>query len=244
MPCRDQAFKDKLRRKKWGDIPTKSQQTGRYLGYSGLAVELEADNKRWITTKLAKEWLLKNTNEQTLALQVLILLNVSDMPVYTCQPSDVPLTPLMRMLQNILCRSCLRARKDGPVFDRAEWLQHAIPCNASVHQDVHQDAWLQDWVSDLRTLTGEKNLTLADERIAVDHIIPQCLGGINHPYNYFLMWQPLNSSFSGWWTSEKSRYIGKHIVKHAMAVSRMMMREGTGRMQPFQYHTKLIDTGI
>ena len=43
----------------------------------------------------------------------------------------------------------------------------------------------------------------------IDHIIPQDMAGIDHPYNYFIMSKTANSHFKNYVTHEKIAYIGK-----------------------------------
>lgn len=59
----------------------------------------------------------------------------------------------------------------------------------------------------------DANLCLAD--CDIDHILPNSVGGQNHPYNYVLLPKRLNSSFNGWWTAQKQVYIGKKTAKTA-----------------------------
>ena len=55
---------------------------------------------------------------------------------------------------------------------------------------------------------------------AVDHIISASIGGIDHPYNYFLLPRVLNNAFSGWATIEKKRLVGKEAWGKALDLQR------------------------
>ena len=45
----------------------------------------------------------------------------------------------------------------------------------------------------------------------IDHIIPKDIGGIDHPYNYFIMNSTANSHFRNFFNCEKLAYIGKEV---------------------------------
>lgn len=47
----------------------------------------------------------------------------------------------------------------------------------------------------------------------IDHILPRSLGGVDHPYNYYILPRDINRDWSGWWTREKRSYMGKTNYK-------------------------------
>ena len=51
--------------------------------------------------------------------------------------------------------------------------------------------------------------------IAVDHIVPTQMGGLDHPRNYALMSQSLNSSFGGGHLEEKAALVGLPQMRQA-----------------------------
>lgn len=42
----------------------------------------------------------------------------------------------------------------------------------------------------------------------IDHILPTSLGGVDHPYNYYILPDTINRDWSGWWTRAKRSYMG------------------------------------
>ncbi len=69
------------------------------------------------------------------------------------------------------------------------------------------------------------NLCLAD--CDIDHILPNSVGGQNHPYNYVLLPKRLNGSFNGWWTAQKQVYIGKKTARTAKNFFIWVREEGS-----------------
>jgi hypothetical protein len=61
---------------------------------------------------------------------------------------------------------------------------------------------------------------LEDTNFAVDHIVSASIGGIDHPYNFFLLPRVLNNAFSGWATIEKKRLVGKEAWGQALDLQR------------------------
>ena len=55
---------------------------------------------------------------------------------------------------------------------------------------------------------------------AIDHIISDSIGGISHPYNFFLLPRVLNNAFSGWATLEKRRCVGTAAWRMALDLQR------------------------
>lgn len=55
---------------------------------------------------------------------------------------------------------------------------------------------------------------------AIDHIISDSIGGVSHPYNFFLLPRVLNTSFSGWATLEKRRCVGMQAWGRALDLQR------------------------
>ena len=49
----------------------------------------------------------------------------------------------------------------------------------------------------------------------IDHILPRSVGGIDHPYNYYILPKTLNKKWSGWWTAHKLTYMGAANAKSA-----------------------------
>ena len=66
--------------------------------------------------------------------------------------------------------------------------------------------WLKDHDSFLDAFR-QQGLGLED--LSVDHILPSSIGGINHPYNYYILPKSLNNQWSGWWTQEKLTCMGE-----------------------------------
>lgn len=58
---------------------------------------------------------------------------------------------------------------------------------------------------------------------AVDHIVPDNLGGVSHPYNFFLLPRTVNNAFSGWATIEKRRFVGQATWTKATDFQRWYM---------------------
>ena len=90
----------------------------------------------------------------------------------------------------------------------------------------------QVWLSQLSAeITHPKypeglQLTLQHNLLQVDHIIPQALGGIDHPSNYTLMYQPINAWFGGFFSREKQHYVGKDIVDQVKAAHQQLWKPG------------------
>jgi len=55
---------------------------------------------------------------------------------------------------------------------------------------------------------------------AIDHIVSDSIGGISHPYNFFLLPRVLNNAFSGWATLEKRRCVGMAAWGKALDLQR------------------------
>ena len=55
---------------------------------------------------------------------------------------------------------------------------------------------------------------------AIDHIVSDSIGGISHPYNFFLLPRVLNNAFSGWATLEKRRCVGTAAWGRALDLQR------------------------
>ena len=49
----------------------------------------------------------------------------------------------------------------------------------------------------------------------IDHILPRSVGGIDHPYNYYILPKKLNKRWSGWWTAHKLTYMGATNARSA-----------------------------
>lgn len=60
-----------------------------------------------------------------------------------------------------------------------------------------------------------KRLKLSLDDCDIDHILPRSVGGIDHPYNYYILPKKLNKRWSGWWTAHKLTYMGAANTKCA-----------------------------
>lgn len=45
--------------------------------------------------------------------------------------------------------------------------------------------------------------------VDVDHLLPEDIGGLDHPFNYFILVKSLNRGWNAFWTREKKAYLGK-----------------------------------
>ena len=45
--------------------------------------------------------------------------------------------------------------------------------------------------------------------LSIDHVLPTAIGGVDHPFNYFIMPKEINSKFDCWWMEKKRSYIGE-----------------------------------
>ena len=43
----------------------------------------------------------------------------------------------------------------------------------------------------------------------IHHILPKSVGGVDHPYNYYILPEQVNRLWSGWWSKHKRSYMGK-----------------------------------
>ena len=58
----------------------------------------------------------------------------------------------------------------------------------------------------------------------IDHILPTSVGGIDHPYNYYILPKKLNKRWSGWWTAHKLTYMGANNARSAKDFFLFVMR--------------------
>ena len=70
-----------------------------------------------------------------------------------------------------------------------------------------------------------ENTGLLFGSFAVDHVVPQHLGGLDHINNFVLMPTGVNSHFGASWTAAKRRYVGVHAVKGAIAVMHFFRKD-------------------
>ena len=69
------------------------------------------------------------------------------------------------------------------------------------------------------------DLDINDATFQVDHIIPQSMGGVDHPYNYFLLCGSINQSFRHWYTTEKEVFMGQIVCRSARKFMQYVARE-------------------
>ena len=70
----------------------------------------------------------------------------------------------------------------------------------------------------------------------IDHIIPNSLGGVDHPRNYFLLCGSINSSFNKWFTNEKVCYIGTKVCRSAQNFMKWSKKEAAQRVNYHKYN--------
>eukprot|EP00808_Paulinella_micropora_P002492 g41697.t1 len=61
----------------------------------------------------------------------------------------------------------------------------------------------------------------------IDHIIPDSLGGADHPRNYALMPEIFNQRFSSWWMPAKAQYIGHTAARSAIIFAKYIKKKYT-----------------
>ena len=64
------------------------------------------------------------------------------------------------------------------------------------------------------------------EHCDIDHILPRSVGGVDHPYNYYILPKKLNKRWSGWWTAHKLTYMGSANAKAAKTFFLWVRDEG------------------
>ena len=70
---------------------------------------------------------------------------------------------------------------------------------------------------------------------AVDHIISDSIGGISHPYNFFMLPRVLNNSFSGWATLQKRQCVGMAAWSKAVDLQRWYSLKAKGLVNLSQF---------
>lgn len=70
---------------------------------------------------------------------------------------------------------------------------------------------------------------------AVDHIISDSIGGISHPYNFFMLPRVLNNSFSGWATLQKRQCVGMAAWSKAVDLQRWYSLKAKGLVNLGQF---------
>ena len=76
---------------------------------------------------------------------------------------------------------------------------------------------------------------LEGSNFAVDHIISDSVGGVSHPFNFFLLPRVLNNRFSGWATLEKRRCVGMAAWGKALDLQRWYSLKAKGIVNLSQF---------
>jgi hypothetical protein len=100
-------------------------------------------------------------------------------------------------------KSCLRAL---PYLGTGQWSELLLRRMDQRHQASTRQ---------VRRWLGQEGVALAGYDI--DHIVPRCLGGLDHPYNYCIVPTGLNRRWGPDWTPAKRAALGRDTVKPALA---------------------------
>jgi hypothetical protein len=89
-------------------------------------------------------------------------------------------------------------------MDLVDW------CQTKYNDRQYDQSEIRKWFTDRPERLDGTGLT-ADE-LSVDHVVPSCLGGISHVYNYALVPRRVNSKFRERFDAFKRAYIGRQTT--------------------------------
>ncbi len=69
----------------------------------------------------------------------------------------------------------------------------------------------------------------------IDHIVPRCLGGLDHPFNYCIVPVSLNRHWGTNWTASKRNTLGRGAVSPALAFAQWSRDQADVPLSDFRH---------
>ncbi len=120
---------------------------------------------------------------------------------------------LNKILKNLDMRAATEnMQKQSYLGNHADLLAHLRATDKQKMTTASVRTWLKKHD---RFPAAYKRQGFSLEDCDIDHILPRSIGGIDHPYNYYILPKKLNKRWSGWWTAHKMTYMGTANAKAA-----------------------------
>ena len=131
------------------------------------------------------------------------------------------LTNILKSLD--LCKASEQMQRQSYLGNHADLLAYMKDKGKTTMTTAAVRTWLEK-NGRFPSAYARQGITLGD--CDIDHVLPRSVGGVNHPYNYYILPKRLNRRWSGWWTAHKMTYMGAANVKVAKNFFLWVREEG------------------